>query len=366
MELLVLLLALHQGVHETPPWRAFLGQVRRAFNLSYASIIIARSRGKRSTYREFFDSDNANPEHRARYKEEFLHKDPFPYHSMRPGRSYQLESILGLPNRCKNEFYRNYLLPMGMSDVVVTRAVEPGGTSAWLTLACKEGRISSQAAEMVDELIPHLPTALRSFILRDQLEVDQTLFSRVNEQIDLTAVILSPYLHVIGVGRKAFEILSEMKATCVGPDRKLQFSSAALASEIEQAASAIVEEGGEWLTEVNGAPAIQILLTRPFGHSATSMTGDPTLHMYLHRVRGHPSGDLLFQKRLCSLFGMTGLEAAIAEHLCSGSLTGDVAKHLHLTEHTVRSYLKSIFAKTGAKRQADVVRTILNSIVAIV
>jgi DNA-binding CsgD family transcriptional regulator len=88
--------------------------------------------------------------------------------------------------------------------------------------------------------------------------------------------------------------------------------------------------------------------------------------MYLHRVSKRLRRGPLFQKRLMMLFGMTGLEAAIADELCSGALPSEIADHLHLTEYTVRSYLKGIFSKTGARRQADVIRTIWSSIVSLV
>jgi DNA-binding CsgD family transcriptional regulator len=363
---LSLLLLLHKGVHETPPWQTFVNQARQTFGLSYVSIITGRSRGKQSTFQEFFSSDHEHLELRARYKEELFRIDPIPYHSMKPDCVYKLSSMLGVSDLTESVFYRDFLLPMGISDLIISRVVEPRGNSAWLTLACGVGQISLQTIGAASDLLPHLSVALHSFVLRDQLEVDHVLFSNVTEQIDLSAVILSPYLRVIEGGRQALEILADMKAIWIGPNRELHFASSVLASQFSIAAAAIVENGGEWLSQVDGDPIIQVLLTRPSELLSGPRKHDRTLHMYLHRVSQRLRGGPLFQKRLMMLFGMTGLEAAIADELCCGALPTEIAIHLHLTEHTVRSYLKSIFSKMGARRQADVIRIIWSSIVSLV
>ena len=60
--------------------------------------------------------------------------------------------------------------------------------------------------------------------------------------------------------------------------------------------------------------------------------------------------------RLARAFGLTPAETRVALHLIDG---GDIASCAHqagLSPGTVRSQLKSIFAKTGVKRQSELVR----------
>ncbi|MDX9859632.1 MAG: response regulator [Rhodospirillales bacterium] len=61
------------------------------------------------------------------------------------------------------------------------------------------------------------------------------------------------------------------------------------------------------------------------------------------------------------LYGLTGAESRLACALATGRDLGDAAEALHITPESARTYLKRIFAKTGARRQADLVRLILAS-----
>ncbi|MGN6376014.1 MAG: helix-turn-helix transcriptional regulator [Sphingomonas sp.] len=56
---------------------------------------------------------------------------------------------------------------------------------------------------------------------------------------------------------------------------------------------------------------------------------------------------------LCRLFGLSPVEAKLAEHLYRGATVAQAAATMQIKIETARSYLKQIFAKTDAHRQAD-------------
>lgn len=60
-------------------------------------------------------------------------------------------------------------------------------------------------------------------------------------------------------------------------------------------------------------------------------------------------------RRLQALFGLSLAEAAVAAALSRGEALSDVALARGVTEATVRSQLKALFAKTGCRRQAQLV-----------
>ena len=62
---------------------------------------------------------------------------------------------------------------------------------------------------------------------------------------------------------------------------------------------------------------------------------------------------------LVDLFGLLPSEARLATALASGDRLSEAADRLGLTIATVRNYAKTIFAKTGTRGQADLVRLIL-------
>jgi len=62
---------------------------------------------------------------------------------------------------------------------------------------------------------------------------------------------------------------------------------------------------------------------------------------------------------VAKLHGLTSTEAAIATTLAAGGTLADFARERGCTELTARTHLKRILDKTGASRQADLVRVLL-------
>ena len=64
------------------------------------------------------------------------------------------------------------------------------------------------------------------------------------------------------------------------------------------------------------------------------------------------------------LFGLTAAEARLAEGLASGLDLTEYASRAAVSKETVRTQLKAVFAKTGVRRQADLVRVLGEAAVA--
>jgi DNA-binding CsgD family transcriptional regulator len=59
---------------------------------------------------------------------------------------------------------------------------------------------------------------------------------------------------------------------------------------------------------------------------------------------------------LSRLFELTSAERVLAEHILSGASLSDAQAELGITANTARTHLKSIYRKTGARNQVDLVR----------
>ena len=68
------------------------------------------------------------------------------------------------------------------------------------------------------------------------------------------------------------------------------------------------------------------------------------------------------QQILGELFGLTPAESNLAILLARGLSLAEASDTQHISQHTARAQLKSIFAKTGASRQAELVRLVLKSV----
>lgn len=69
---------------------------------------------------------------------------------------------------------------------------------------------------------------------------------------------------------------------------------------------------------------------------------------------------------LIDLFGLTPVEAVIAQTIANSGTVEDAAANCNVTQETARTYLKRIFQKTGVRRQVDLVQLILTTPAALV
>jgi len=62
------------------------------------------------------------------------------------------------------------------------------------------------------------------------------------------------------------------------------------------------------------------------------------------------------------LFQLTPAETALAIQLANGLSLEEAAEALNIRRNTARAHLRSIFSKTGVRRQTELVRIFLNSV----
>ena len=63
-------------------------------------------------------------------------------------------------------------------------------------------------------------------------------------------------------------------------------------------------------------------------------------------------------------YGLSYAEAKLATQLANGGSMEDAAERMGISIHTARTQLKSVFAKTGAKRQSELVAMLLQGVLA--
>lgn len=69
-----------------------------------------------------------------------------------------------------------------------------------------------------------------------------------------------------------------------------------------------------------------------------------------------------YQEWLCRFYSLTRLEAQLVTQIVEGRSLAEVATNLRVSIHTVRTYLKQIFGKTGVHRQAELVKLVIGGI----
>lgn len=119
----------------------------------------------------------------------------------------------------------------------------------------------------------------------------------------------------------------------------------------------------------------RVLATPPTECSGFTMSVSPVGLPLSLVVRPHKSGNAAAvvevsdpnqnpkpdKQMLMMLYGVTATEAAIASALLSGLNVAETARLCAMTVNTVRTHLKRLFQKTGARRQAELILILLAS-----
>jgi DNA-binding CsgD family transcriptional regulator len=77
-------------------------------------------------------------------------------------------------------------------------------------------------------------------------------------------------------------------------------------------------------------------------------------------------GPVLHEEKLRKCYDLTHVEARIAPELAHGETITEIARRLGVKANTVRWHVKQILAKTGTRRQAELVRLLLISPLALI
>lgn len=183
------------------------------------------------------------------------------------------------------------------------------------------------------------------------------------------AVLLSSERRVRGsIGEVAQRLAPFLtKSIAAGEPLNFNLSAAQIFGEAMQASAAATETALSPFTLEStdeGTRCFGVVLSREaFPHALSAAFGlndvwaEPLFALVLLSAREVNAVGKLVPRR----FGLTAAESRLAAKLLQGLTVTDAAQELGVTTNTARSYLKNIFSKTGAKRQADLLHLLTNA-----
>lgn len=338
--------AIYDGIVEIPGWQSFLDGCCALFGADAGSILIeSNSLGYPERLRLF--SSNAAPVLADRI-DAFSSEVIFgAHHSEEP-------ALLNVPGPGD-----------GVAGVGFSAAIEPGIAFAF---GLWRGAAFDQAAiTRCRTLIPHLKRAMRIFVQYAQAFRERAVYQTVIDRIGIGVALVDAKSAIMATNAIGREILAAGDGLKIARGR-LTVGSADVARALESYVRAAAEaqtqpahEHGQPLAIerdgnpspltviVHPGPAVQPV-NAPLRRSAIVVMRDPDRRA---SVSAHVVGQL---------FGLTPAEATLATLLAQGADLDEAAAELGIRRNTARSQLQSIFMKTNAKRQSELVRMILSSV----
>lgn len=344
-----LLQALYSGMFETPLWSDFLARLKARSGARMVSLSLRSPDG--GGLLRLADGVPAG-----------AGLEPPSFLSMRDGRAYELEELLnpGVPSAA--DPYREQLRSLGVSNLRLVRVAEQGGTDAWL--GCFGDRtIGSSTGALLTALAPHLRIALRSYASLERERFRSSISGQAIARLSLGWMTLDARCRILETTDTVEQLFQWGALLRRGRYDRLVPASPAIDREL----TALVK------TYAEGAE------TRS---RAFTLSQDPWFDMLVAPLHDQPvtggprpaaivyvSGDRKSQadryEQLAELFGLLPSEARLAWVLGQATSIAEAAETLGLTIETTRNYSKKIYAKTGARGHAELVRIVMTSVLAL-
>jgi PAS domain-containing protein/DNA-binding CsgD family transcriptional regulator len=268
----------------------------------------------------------------------------------------------------KSEFFNDFLVPYGVPYVVGGRPFEAAGLSAVIAVLrdFRQGPFGEPEIAELRRLVPHLQRAARLHAQMHELRLHNQTVEAALDRLPFGVVVADASGRALIINRAAEDMAATNDGLLLRSGRLTATrtgEAARLARHIAEAAQSAAcrrgQGGGALLVSRPSGRRSFALLVAPLSPDVTLAAAHqaPAALILITDLNSAPA---VLGNRLIELFGLTPAEACLAVGLSSGKRLIDVAEERSLRMPTLRAQLRAILAKTGSRRQADLMRLIVS------
>jgi len=358
---------IYETVHASSRWPRVLKAMADTLNAKSGLIRTLDLRSGHSVLDRH--TYNLDPELQTEYQASLVGEDPYVHALKRlpTGRMVTNEDLVHLDRLCKTPYYRDYLAPQE-NHFIVGGFVEQDEEGRYTIMGLQRHRRARQfnrhEVEAVQRLTPHMKRAVR---LERMLRCEQQRATMAESALDdlcVAALLLDRDGKLVHANHHGECLLRNEQGVRLHDGRvtaTAREQSVELAARIEQACCAVTD---------GSMPGAQSLLLRDRGTDSPNLLAVvspletpaselrevwPAASVALY-VGDFEDTGLLRPEVLRSLYGLTDAEARLAVAIGRGRELAELSDCWQVSVETLRSHLKSIFAKTGTNRQTELVR----------
>jgi DNA-binding CsgD family transcriptional regulator/PAS domain-containing protein len=265
----------------------------------------------------------------------------------------------------ESRFYQEWVLPHGLAYAAGSIVLREG---AWLTQLFVQRTpehppFTREEMHRLDQLVSHIQRAMQMRQRFAELQLEQNFLASSLDVLAMPTLLIDEYGRVVHANRSAGQLLEGRSALWLEDGHLFTRDEAVTRSINLEVSNAIRASRG-----IGADPCTTVLLSR----SARAPLIIMIAPMQFYGGAAGQGAALLFAfdpeiapsvvvEVVRALFGLSGAEAQLAVALGSGKTLEDAAQERGTSIHTIRTQLKSIFNKTGTKRQSDLVALLLSS-----
>ena len=348
-------------------WHSILGEIAGAVRAKSGLLRMLDLRGDRavrSSYHHNLDDDL-----QSAYCAGLVNDDPYLDALCRvaPGRMVTNDRLIDLDALRRTSFYQHYLGPLD-NHYVCGGFVQRDTAGRFTILGLHRHRGATQfddrELQLVQLLSPHVRRAVQlgNLLARESRRADTA--EAALDDLSVAAYLLDGDDRVLHANRQGERLLGHglgvrlRHGQLAARDRQRTSAFASLLEEARRGAdgSRPSVPRSLLLPERDGVEPNLLAIAMPVpGDRANLRDSWPDARVAVYLGDLADTG-LLQPDLLRALYGMTAAEARLAVALARGRELPELAGDWCVSSDTLRSQLKAVFAKTGVRRQTDLVR----------
>jgi len=261
-----------------------------------------------------------------------------------------------------NRYVREWAAPQGLIDsAVAILAHDSEGIGNWaLGRHRDQGAIRNRDLQRINLFIPHLQRAVKISRLFEAQSVAVRRFETVIQELATPVVLVDGELKILHANRSA-EQLFVTGTILASHNGRLLVDGAGANKAIRDMVAQVgknetgLRSGSIGLPSIGTPVAVHSIHVLPLGNgSLRQEAGRGAVAAIFVSSPQVARGRL--SEVMAVLFGLTGAETRVLEHLVSGKTSQQAASSLGVASSTVRTHLLRIFDKTGVHRQSSLIQ----------
>ena len=252
----------------------------------------------------------------------------------------------------RSEYYNDYVHRNGLETGVGLTLHRDRGCYFLLSTLTDDRDVDRnlERAHVLTRIAPHLKRVFRYYRSGDAHAAGLDLGEGIGNASRLGLIVVNDDLRVVKTSVAGEQVLAVGDPVGLDAMGRVRFSS----SELQASLQTMLQHGyfGQ-ATRILDDPQTGVRLIRVGGDRATEFFAGTTIAILVGDPQGNVKSHLL---ALAAAQGLSPAETRVFAGIVAGQSLTEIALASGIKRETVRSQLKSIFAKTGTGSQGDIVR----------
>lgn len=364
-----LLGTLYDAALEEQGWQQALRALHELFAANYVTLIL-RPPGEDSDQGLMIVFGDIEGQGRITYLD-YPH-EVTPFVNLPPNRVFSVGDLMDMQTWRGSPYYQSYCAMHGVFHVLAVDIAASGSGTFRMRITRPESAPDFSEAEKAfcSRLIPHLSRVLRLNVMLGRNESLRSIYSQVIGRLSVATLVVDAGGRIVEQNQVARELLASgdglksvggrLEAYYPGDNQRLyQLLRGTLRKGVNDSSG---QTEALSISRPSGRVGLGLVVEAVPAGEWRDDGDEPVLLVY---VRDAEERMLLSDAMARQLFGFTPSETALVIELANGLSLEEAAQSLGIRRNTARAHLRAVFSKTGVRRQTELVRIILNSVVSL-